>query len=94
LPVLRGDKNRLEFGEAMKYVIVNHNDMEVPIIFPDNVPHKAFQHFHPISAGFCRITDSATGIRYDVFGKSDGLHLSGRPEDHSIIRQAFEFEGV
>lgn len=76
----------------MKYVIISNNDMEMPVIFPDSIPHKAFQHFHPISAGFCRISNSATGIGYDAFGKSVGLHLCSRPEDASILKQAFEFE--
>jgi hypothetical protein len=78
----------------MKYIIVSHNDTEVPIIFPDNVPHTAFRGFDPISAGRCHIYIGHKGMTYTAFGESTGLRISSRNEDSAIIKKAFEFEGV
>ena len=77
----------------MKYVIVEKVGSEIPIIFPDFIFYKTFEHMKPISAGNLEIgIDSDEGIFYEVSGKSTSLKLQSRSVDAEIIKHAFEFE--
>ena len=77
----------------MKYVILKELGIEVPIMFPDMVPHNTQADKEPISAGKFRISIDVNDKRiYHVWGESTGLKLQSRPEDADIIRHAFEFE--
>ena len=75
----------------MKYVIIEKNFAEVPIIFPDMIPHDFFSNLKPISAGKMRV---GKNNEYFAWGASHSLQLKSRPEDAEIIKHAFEFEGV
>jgi hypothetical protein len=82
----------------MKYVIVEINGCEVPLMFPDCVKHDTFAEMKPIAAAkFSTIVDTSSGepkLLYKVYGKSKSLNLKCRPtEDSDIIQHAFEFEG-
>ena len=85
----------------MKYVIIKELGVEVPIMFPDIVPHNTFVDKEPISAGKFGIeidtehtteTKNKDQIIYETYGESTSLKLKPRPEDASIIQHAFEFE--
>ena len=73
---------------------------EVPIIFPDFIPHDYFGvDENVISAGYCEVTwdyldndGERPCIKYKAFGKSTSLKLKSRPEDAKIIQHAFEFK--
>ena len=58
----------------MKYVIIDHEGLELPIIFDDIIQHSSFSHLKPVSAGVVRIC-----------GGSTSLNLKSRPEDEEII---------
>jgi hypothetical protein len=86
----------------MKYVIIKELGVEVPIMFPDIVPHNTFVDKEPISAGKFKIEIDTTNstesknkdsLTYFTYGESTSLKLKSRPEDASIIQHAFEFEG-
>ncbi len=78
----------------MKYIIVEKNLCEVPIIFPDCLEHSTFANMKPISAGKCSIGYDMNhhDMDYDAWGKSKSLNLGSRPQDSNIIKHAFEFE--
>lgn len=71
----------------MKYVIVSlrqHKDMEVAIIFPEEVEHAAVRRAGKVlSGGFFHI-DKSLGAVF-VEGKSESLQVDSRQEDAEII---------
>jgi hypothetical protein len=79
----------------MKYVIIDHDELELPIIFDDIIKHDTFKHLRPISAGEVRIYGAdgplpnacccENAIRVSVSGRSVTLGLPSRPEDALII---------
>lgn len=41
----------------MKYIIINHGELEVPIIFSELMSHNDIgRNYDVVAAGFCRIT--------------------------------------
>lgn len=79
----------------MKYVIVKELGVEIPIMFPDMVPHNAFADKEPISGGKFRAEiepEYLDEIVIMTYGESTSLKLKPRPEDADIIKHAFEFE--
>lgn len=72
----------------MKYIIIEYMSMEVPVFFPDIVPHGIFAYLNPISAGFTEATVNG------AHGSSVGLKLKSRPQDAEIIKQIKIFEEV
>jgi hypothetical protein len=76
-----------------KYVIVEHEDMGIPIpvLLPSVLEHKmaarAGRQGKAISAGFCAI-DTATGV-ISVWGESVSLGIKSRPEDAEALRMWF-----
>jgi hypothetical protein len=77
----------------MKYVIVEKMGIEVPLMFPDCVPHETFADMKPVSAAkFFVSVDSKDNKVYTTYGESTSLKLKPRPEDADIIQHAFEFE--
>ena len=79
----------------MKYVIVNHNGCEVPIMFADVIEHVMFKYNDPISAGKFRAEiepEYLDEIVITTYGESTSLKLKPRPEDADIIKHAFEFQ--
>ena len=76
----------------MKYIILDDNGMDVPIIFPvfwhhDRVAGRFSQEV--ISAGFLKRNDK--GELY-TSGKSISLNVSSREEDLDIILSNLDFE--
>lgn len=79
----------------MKYVIIDHGGLELPIIFCDIINHNVFAHLHPVSAGEVRLYGAdgpnpdacccENAIRVAVSGQSTTLKLKSRPEDEEII---------
>jgi len=79
----------------MKYVIIDRDGLELPIIFDDILNHSTFSHLNPVSAGVVRIygTDNPlpdascceNAIRVSASGESTPLELKSRPEDSEII---------
>ena len=82
----------------MKYVILEKDGLELPIIFPDIIDHSTFAHIprsKPISAGFLEVygddceLEGATicekAIKVYAHGMSVSLKLSNRPEDSDIL---------
>jgi hypothetical protein len=75
----------------MKYIIVDIDGLEIPIIFGNILVHKLvagrMPHRGVISAGFISY-DKINGIQ--AYGKSTTLKVSSRPEDTDIIRRNIE----
>jgi hypothetical protein len=74
----------------MKYIIavmyLAGMEIEVPILFPNMVPHDKFKDLDIAAAGFCQIYVAENGeVTYIAFGKSIGLGKESRPWDTDII---------
>lgn len=78
----------------MKYVILDQNGVEVPIIFSELQAHSdvVFGHRNSaISAGFCgfyieKYDDGSAKMRVSCWGKSVGLGLASRgAQDEELI---------
>ena len=76
-----------------KYIIIEHEGMEVPILFPPIIYHETARpvNANVVAAGFCRIVDDGHIV---VRGGSRGLGAESRAEDADIIQHALSFEGV
>ena len=82
----------------MKYVIVEEDGIEVPIIFPDIIKHSTFSALKPVSAGFVNFygddgpienaccCNNAIRVSWQG-GGSVSLKLQSREEDEEIIRK-------
>ena len=80
----------------MKYVIMDHEGLELPIIFPDIIDHSQFKGWSPISAGEIRLYGAQepredtccceNAIDVSADGGSVTLNLKSRPQDAEIIR--------
>ena len=79
----------------MKYIIIELNGIESPVIFPPWVQHSSAAKWclgTLLSAGFIRRDE---GGRLYVWGESKSLKLKSRPvEDLDLILRAFEFQPV
>ncbi len=78
--------------DRTKYVVVEEGGLLVPILFSHLVPHSKFRHWNPVSAGFVSIDpvssgDGQTTTVVSVFGKSDSLDITSKPEDAGLIRK-------
>jgi len=74
----------------LKYVIINKNGYDYPIIFPVTLDHSTFKDNKIISAGFVDITagftvDDPSKIECVTYGKSVTLNVNSRQEDDAII---------
>ncbi len=70
----------------MKYLIYEHNGLEVPIIFPVfinhcDMAHKVSENNEIISAGFCNISEN----KLNAFGKSQSLQLKSGEHDSILL---------
>ena len=83
-----------------KYVIIEQNHLELPIIFNQIFNHSDFKDIGPIvSAGFVRITeikevDTMFTIEYQpvvvCYGESTTLKMKSRPDvDAEVIKRGF-----
>jgi len=73
-----------------KYIIVDQEGIELPVIFPHLINHSDMRHAGKVvSAGFCQMyaTDGENTVSVCVFGKSESLKLESRPEDKEIIEE-------
>ena len=71
-----------------KYVIVKVEDKQIPILFPDLIPHRKMAYGgKPVSAGFFGVKVADNKLSVWVYGDSETLHLSSRPEDSDIIEK-------
>jgi hypothetical protein len=80
----------------MKYVIVDVEGLELPIIFPDIINHSQFKGWCPVSAGEVQLYGAQgplestccceNAIDVSAFGGSTSLNLKSRPQDAEIIR--------
>ena len=73
----------------MKYVIAMIEGCESPIIFPDYVVHKHFEHLNVRSAGYCSIGDDRS---VSVWGESIGLKKKCDPMDKYWIERLIRNE--
>ena len=77
----------------MKYIILNDNGLEMPVIFPPFWDHaktdQKFPGLEVLSAGFVGRQDGG-GALY-VWGRSQSLNLPSRPEDLEIIHELLDF---
>ena len=78
----------------MKYIIVDWNGLEVPLIFPCFWKHDDFARNYwgmgpVVSAGFLKQDDC--GNLYTT-GRSDSLGVKSRPEDLEIITRQLTFQ--
>lgn len=64
--------------EKMKYVRIS--DYNSIIIFPTIINHSDFEHFKPISAGFCYISKD----KVECFGESIGLGLKSNEKEDTL----------
>ena len=79
----------------MKYIILNHGNYEVSMIFSEDISHDTFVYLKPVSAGFVNIygTDKPledaccceNAIRVDIYGESISLKLKTRDKDEAIL---------
>lgn len=72
----------------MKYIIVDHNGIELPIVFNDKIMRH--DEVYPrnqeiVSAGFCRHTNNA----WWCWGQSVSLNKMSRFADDAAILQRF-----
>jgi len=66
-----------------KYVIIQHANMEVPIVFSPLLQHAEVAGLSRVkSAGFCEL--NAAG-KWVLSGRSDSLCLRPRPQDMEIL---------
>ena len=80
----------------MKYVIVDVEGLELPIIFPNVIQHCDFKNWKPVSAGEVQLYGAQgplestccceNAIDVSAFGGSTSLNLKSRPQDAEIIR--------
>jgi hypothetical protein len=76
----------------MKYIVYDHWKV---ILFSEHLPHAEVDRVlrenfkdlrRPTSAGFCSIENG----KVKVFGKSESMNLSSRPDDIEIIEHAIQ----
>lgn len=69
-----------------KYIIFNVGGLELPVLFPEAIPHLAFKSMgDPVSAGFCSIEEVPNGRSFVCSGESLGLKLKSRPGDAALM---------
>ena len=83
--------------EHTKYVIINYDGFEVPIIFSSLIQHDCFRNLQPISAGFVTLTGAdkpdenacicANALDVYAYGESVSLKLKSREQDTAIIKK-------
>jgi hypothetical protein len=78
----------------LKYIIIQHAGMEVPLVFSRFLQHGDVAGTRKIeSAGFCELDASGKWV---VVGESTSLNLKVRPQDSEILnahlmRRQFDF---
>ena len=76
----------------MKYIVVDRDGTEVPVIFPQFLEHKEMAERiggSVIAAGFVVVT-SKKGVR--CYGSSTTLMIGARVSDGDLINQMADFE--
>lgn len=71
----------------MKYVMIRRGLYRMPVVFPDQVEHSAFQELRPVSAGFCHQPPGSREVY--ATGKSASLKLAPMPGDSEILTELF-----
>lgn len=73
-----------------KYIIVEHREMELPIVFSKFFDHRSLVNGQKVvSAGFLSVDKNC----FLCFGESVGLKIKSRPAiDSEIIRRDYEFQ--
>lgn len=72
---------------------------EVPVVFPESIPHNTFREMNPVAAGFVNFYGSETpiddaicaenGIKVWAGGVGTSLGLGSRPCDTELIKKEF-----
>lgn len=77
----------------MKYVIVNVNGIETPIIISELMSHvEVSSNYNVISAGFCSFESINNELVVHCYGESVSLRKKSRKEiDAEIIKYHHEF---
>lgn len=79
----------------MKYVVIDRNGIETPIILPETESHSDYVQPYQkvISAGFCRFgVDPNGSIGVNCWGQSVGLKVKSRyKKDEELILRHNEF---
>jgi len=77
--------------DHMKYIIVEENGINAPVLFSEVVSHQDIgENQKVISAGFCQIGIVDEKFHVSCYGKSDSLKIGSNPKvDASIIRYEF-----
>lgn len=67
----------------LKYIIIEQAGVEIPIVFPELLPHEVVAGRSRVkSAGFCELDAEA---QWQAGGKSVSLGLNSRPQDTEIL---------
>lgn len=74
-----------------KYIIVDENGIELPVIFNPILNHKTIAGSQRVvAAGFC-LPSSSDG-KYKTWGASVSLGLASRPQDASILNDFLAYD--
>jgi hypothetical protein len=66
-----------------KYIIIKHDEVEVPVVFASFLTHEFVAGKSEVkSAGFCELDD---GGKWNATGESVSLKLKARPQDAAIL---------
>jgi len=69
----------------LKYLVIAHDGMEVPVVFPSIIPHVELAFGRKVvSAGFCRITAGG----WECYGESMGISKKSRGDEDSRLLTA------
>ena len=74
-----------------KYIIIDRDGLEYPIVFNPILGHDSFISFNikAVSAGFCQLGEDGKWV---AWGKSVALKLNSRPEDEKILNTFLEID--
>jgi len=73
-----------------KYIIVERNEMDIPIVFSPFLQHADVARGlrNLVSAGFC----SKTSNGWECWGGSVSLQINSRPVDAMILNKTLEYD--
>ena len=78
-----------------KYIMVELNGLETPIIFPAYIQHHEMaMNKTVVSAGFVSIGMINDKVEVEAYGKSVSLRVQARPEDSEILKRTFNLVRV
>lgn len=72
---------------TLKYIVIDHQGIEFPIVFPMLLEHKVVAKGQDkvVAAGFCIYS----GGKWFCSGKSLGLDKGSRPQDPKLLNDRF-----